>query len=784
MLIIYSSAFTQKDYCKISGVVTELETNEALPFATVSLHQIIDSSLLFGDICNGKGVYEIDNIPKGNYLLSASYMGYNTFYKEVNISNRKQVFDIQMEKKSFNINEVEVTAEADLVQESSEKTTVNVSKITTTTGGNALDVLQNLPAVDIDVDGQVRYRGSNRVTILINGTRSQLVKTLDQIPADQIKKVEIINNPSAKYEADGMSGIINIVLKSGSKLTSNGSMMLFAGLPQTFGGNVGYSNFSKKTSYFINAGYKNKTQFQTKEHTRLNFEDLQANDYYQYDRQDQTLNDIMLNAGFDYQINGKQKIGLGFVGTANYDPATRSINYQTWSKLGELVYNSIRDIDILLENYVVEGNLDYEYNINDQNKLSIKANYNQLDQSQVMKFSMYLVDSPDKIDYFNTYSDQYNNTGQADINYSLNITDSMNLEFGYRFSYEDLINDFSAKNYISDQNIWQEDTALSNRFHYLQKINAGYVNLEAKLRFVQIQAGLRAEHTTTNQFVKPSESYLDLFPSVSISKNINEGYNAFLSYNRRINRPVLKMINPYTNEYADILNMHVGNPDLKPEYVNSIETGARYNKKNTSVKASVYYRYIDQAISRVKSATNDSALLVTFMNLDYAQLFGAEVLLTIKPVKWWQINANANFFYTTLNGVYGPNVIDKSSNGWTGNLLNKITLPAKFQLQFNFYYKSELPDVLGTYMERYYADMAISRKVLNDKGKVVFKISDVFNTYRYGLDLVGVDENGYKYSQKNRRKNESQYFILSFTYNFKGKDKKKSEKYFLEGFGK
>lgn len=780
----YGAGYTKS---QLSGTITDLSTNERLPFATIIITSVLDSSFSIGVISDVDGDFFIEEIEFGSYFLEASFMGYEKHSLDFIIEKRKTNLEIKLQKKSYSFDELEVSAEKELIEEGIDKTTVNIKKNNTLIGGSALDAIQSLPSIDLDINGNIQYRGSNKVTILLNGKSSELVKSLDQIPAYQIEKVEINNNPSAKHEADGMSGIINIVMKSKYDELSRSSMNFYWGYPETYGTSVGYYENLNKVHYYANSNYSRKTQFQTKEHWRYNYENQDAFDYYQYDRQDQNLNNIMVNGGLDYDINSKQKIGLTIIAAGKLNVADRSINYQTWDEFGNSINDSNKDIEISLKNYVLDGNLDYEYQINNSHNLDASLHYNYLDQTQKMEFDFYNANSSDPMDhdYQNTYSDQLNQSLDFNLNHSWDITDSSLLESGYGFTSEDLVNDFHSETFSFENDNWEDDNDLGNQFHYLQNIHAAYINLESKFRYFNLQMGLRGEYTSTNQFIKAKEDYLDLFPSIRLSKRLDKYFRVFTSYNRRINRPILKMINPYTNEYADILNMHIGNPDLNPEYVNSFELGSLFSSDKNSAKVSAYYRHIDQAISRVKSATNDSALLVTFMNLEHAQLFGGELSYSLKVIKLWQINTNANIFYTALKGSYGPNKINKSHTGWTASLKNQFKLHWKLQIQFNFYYKSSLPDVLGTYMERYYTDLAISKNVMKDKGKIIFKVSDVFNTYRFGLDLKGIEENGYHYTQVNRRKNESQYFIISFVYNFKGKEKKKkNQNFFLEEYGK
>jgi len=476
---------------------------------------------------------------------------------------------------------------------------------------------------------------------------------------------------------------------------------------------------------------------------------------------------------------------LSLLGSTKFNTADRNIQYIKQEN-GQTLYESLKEIDISLDNYSIDGDLFYQYKFRKKGpKLNADFHYTLLNQLHEMDNIFYPEYSNENKELQNTDSKQLNKEGVFSLGYSHPINDSLMFETGYQFSGKDLLNDFTSSSFDPLNENWENDTSLDNRFNYLQNIHAAYINFNTKFKYFDLQLGFRTEYTSNEQIDKQKDDYINLFPSISISRKLSEHLNSFISYNKRINRPTIRMLNPYTNEYADLLNMHVGNPDLKPEYVNSIETGTRFVFDKISGSGSVYYRNIDQAISRVKSASNDSALLVTYMNLDNAKLLGCEISLSYKVFKWWNINASGNIFYTTLVGEYGPNTIDRSHTGWTANIANKFKLPAGIGLQVSGYYRSKLPDVMGTYIERYYMDMALNKNILKDKGKLIFKISDVFNTYRYGLDLTGMDENGHEYSQNNRRKNESQYFILSFVYNIEGKEKqKKKTNFYLESFDK
>ncbi len=768
--------------CNISGVISDSITKEGLPFASVQIFSIKDSSYVAGAITDISGKFFLSGIEPSEYRFTISFMGYEEKVKDIVITKRKTILNFDLTQKKYSLAQVEVSANKNLIERSIEKKTVNVSKSNINKVGTAVDVIQTLPSVDIDYEGNITYRGSDKVIILINGVKSELVNALNQIPANQVKKIELVNNPSAKYDAEGMSGVINVVLKSGSTDNTKTTMMLIAGLPETYGGNAGISGKSSKVSYYLNVGYNHNTQFQTKKHLRTNVNKPGADNYYQYDRMDEVLNEVFINTSVNYKLNKKQNIGISAIGSSSFNSADRFIDYRTLNQEMDTIFSSRKDIVIGLNNLSFDGNINYHIAAGDNNSLDAVLHYSVLDQERTMKNKYYTKESIQSPELQNTSLEQLNNILDADIDYSHSFTDSISFDAGVSISNKDLVNNFNSESYNYNSDIWVNDTSLNNRFNYIQQISAAYLSFDIKLKSISIIAGIRSEYTFTSQNDTNRTNYLEFFPTVNISRTLNK-FTSYMAYSRRINRPTLRMLNPYTDEYADILNMHVGNPELKPEFVNSFEIGCRFASDKYSISGSGFYRKINQAIARIKFATNDSALLVTYINLDDAELFGFDLGFSGKPTSWWSFNASWNIFHTAMNGEYGNNIIRRRSTGWIGSINNNFNLPAKINLQVIGYYRSKLPDVTGTYLEKYYVDIAIGKKVMKDKGKVIFKVTDLFNTYRYGLDLYGLDAEGYEYTQTNRRKNESQYFTLSFIYNIKSKEKKqKKEKFYLDSY--
>jgi len=782
---------------EICGTVQDSITGEFIPYTTIRLFNVVDSTLIKGCITENNGKFCLTDIDYGNYYLIIDFIGYNSKNIEISLDNKKKELKIVLSMNQFLLSEVEITAEKKLIENTVEKKTFNVSKNTTISGGNALDALQSIPSVSTDIDGIVTYRGSENVMILINGEQSGLISkdnnnALEQIPAEAIEKIEVISNPSAKFDAQGMSGVINIILKKNSNPGSRTNIRLSAGYDNLFNAHVGYSKSANKYSFNISGGINHKSAYQTKEHLRTNYENPNAGNYYQYDYLDNNYNTGIANTGFIYKINKKSNISISALFNKEFSKGDRKINYKTYDTENVLSRMYDKDIDISNNSYGFDGEVAYNKKFSKpEQTLIISTHYSIFDRSQEMENSQHYQDIDIPPELQNTESLQFNQLNSFKIDYQHPVNNSSLFETGYKITYQDINSDFTSLSYDYTNANWVDDTALNNYFGYIEMNNAFYVNYYRSFSLFEIQAGVRTEHTYILMNDTSVNDYLDIFPGFTLSKKFNNN-TVYIGYNRRINRPKISMLNPYSNEYADVLNMHVGNPDLMPEYVNSFE--AAYHKTGNKITFSetVYFRYIKNAISRLKSATNDSALTMRFINLDHAKMYGNELIASFNPLKWWEINAGFNLFYTNLKGTYQNNTVDNSKLGWTAELTTIFKLPEGANVQLSGYYRSELPSVMGTFISRYFVDFAVKKNLFKKKGVLIFKISDVFNTYRYGLNLDAVDDNNYRYSQSNERIRESRFFILSFNYSFGNmnngskpkSNKKEKNKFFLEEFDK
>lgn len=783
MFCLHAKANTENTKGKIKGTVIDQTTKEPLAYSTIRLFTIKDSILVKGCITNNDGEFELDGIKWGTYNVRIDFIGYQTREIEIDLSLKQRLnkLQIELEAESKGLGEVQITAEKKLMQTSVQKNTYNVDKNITLEGGSGLDAMQSIPSVMVDIDGKISYRGSENVMVLINGEQSVLTgkgngSGLEQLSSDMIEKIEVISNPSAKYDAEGMSGIINVILKKNKKAGRNTGFNVSAGLDEILNASLSHSRSNKKLSFGITTGIKHKDFFQTKEHFRNNFGDPGALNYYNFDDMQMNKNIGSLTTSLGVKTSKKSKLNLNALLNKEWTSADRHIDYEELQKSGDVFNTFFKDIESDIDGYDYSFSSNFTQKLKKGRSIKLYSSASHADKVSKMKNSRYQSKNDDSPELQNTRSDYKNSIYNYGLDYKHTIDKVRTLDFGYKGSYQKVENDFNATNYDAEANLWLIDNTLSNLFDYKEVIQAAYINYTGKLGSLDLNTGLRVEYSKINVNSTNKDEYTNLFPVFTLSKKLGK-YTVFSSFNRRINRPKLKMLNPYSDEYSDDWNTHRGNPFLKHELINSYELGWKYNTAGLHLSTSLYYRDIKDAICRIKSATSDNSSITSYLNMDDASLLGGELTGSIKVNKRLDITAGANLFQTKLKALFENNKVDKDLFAWNAKMNAALKLPYQMKFQVSAFMRSKMPTVLETIKANHYIDVALSKKVMKGKGMLSFKISDLFDTNSYQPIVEGINANQFAYKQTNERKIESRFFVLNLKYNIaSGTKKKKAQK--------
>ncbi|MBN1986828.1 MAG: TonB-dependent receptor family protein, partial [Prolixibacteraceae bacterium] len=465
--------------------------------------------------------------------------------------------------------------------------------------------------------------------------------------------------------------------------------------------------------------------------------------------------------------------------------ADRFIEYTTVANNGATHHESNKNIEITTNNYAFETEVNYKTILNSNGQqLEAFVSYSEHSGKDKMKNSLYYSNGSH---LQNTSALQLNKEWYGGVEFLHPVNKRINCKGGYHLSDQNFRNNFNSESYDMNAANWYTDTELASRFTYHRHTEALSFVFGITNTTWDGDIGFRAEYTSTTQNQNKTQSGLEIFPTINLAGKVNGRHTVYFAYGRRINRPSVKMLDPFASKYADELNIHQGNPDLTPELVNSFEVGDRFSYEKFSGSVSLYYRYINQAISRVKLACNDSAVSVTYLNLGHATLGGCDFVFSYRPFTWCEITPAANFFSASLTGNAGSNIVDGCEFAWNGSVSFLFRVPKILNLRMAGYYRSELPSIMGTYNERWYADLAVSKKIFKNKGQIIFKIEDVFDSYLYGLSVNGCNDDGYHFSQQNKRKIDTAYFALSFIYNIDGNNQPKKtgkESFYLDSFEK
>ncbi|WP_266203871.1 TonB-dependent receptor domain-containing protein [Pontibacter kalidii] len=773
---------------RVSGTLLEAGSSKPLGFANVVLLTLPDSSLVTGATTDVEGVFILDRVPAGRYVLRASMVGYPTKYVSgINITADKPeaaLGNITLSASATQLGEVEVVAQRQIVEFELDKRVVNVSQDLAAQSGSVAEVMQNLPSVDVDIDGNVSMRGSSNVTILIDGKRSALSElTMDQIPANMIESIELITNPSSKYNPEGTSGIINLVLKKEKKPGFNGSASVTAGTYDNYNTSLNLNYRYDKWS--LNGGYdfRQRTRPGTQKNNTTNFylNDASQIDSTSYRLQEGERNSLDLSHNFrlgaDYYLTPKHTLSASALYRFGEDESTNDIRYRFLDENRTLQSIRTRDAREVEDERALDLTLGYRQTFDRKGQeLTADVIYNANVDDEVALFDERRIGAETLTELQQTLVDDKNYEFVTKADYVHPFSENSRLEAGFRTSFERLDEDSRFFNQDNETGQLVYDFDQSNHFVFDQQVYSVYTNYSSKFKSITYQLGVRAEHTTTKSDLRTTDEayrndYFSLFPTLFITNDFNEDNKVQFSYSRRINRPRSRFLNPFVDR-SDRYNLSYGNPFLDPEFVNSLELGYLLYWGQASFNATMFYRHTTDEIERfrepatiVVNGVEEPGTQTTFINLSDNTSYGFEFGANYPVTNWWRLNASWSGFRTELSTTQNETELSSTQFSWNSKLNSTMTVWKDLDIQLSGFYRAPRNDIQGQMEEMFSADFGMKKDVLKKKGTVSLRISDLFNTRQFNFLSYGPE---FRSEIENRR--QSRIVYLGFTYRLNSDD--------------
>lgn len=730
----------------LTGKIIDSQTSTPLSYASVRVHKNSDSILLSGNITGENGTFSIET-PFGQAYTVVEFIGYKPLkLAAFTLSKDHTTHDlgiIKLSAATTTLNEVVVQAEKSTMELSLDKKIFNVGKDLSNAGGSATDILSNIPSVSVDVEGNVKLRGSENVRILIDGKPSGLVSFkgssgLKQLQGSMIEKVEVITNPSARYEAEGMSGIINIVLKKDQKQGLNGSFELITGYPMNNGlaANMNYRH--KKVNFFINYGIAYRRQ----PGVGSQYQEVYAHDTTFITQMDRAGNVTgfanNIKGGIDYFFNPKNTLTAFYLLRRTDVRRITDLTYKDYLfKTDNLTLRTERQQDETETEPNSEYALTYKKTF-DKKGQELVADFRILDywerSDQIFTQNAFLPNG--SVNAANTklqksLNDEFEKQYMFQLDYVQPIGKEGKFETGLRSSFRDMINDYTVTEKDKNGN-FATLAGLDNYFIYDENIHALYAILGNKKGLFSYQFGVRGEITDIKTtLLQTNEShprkYANLFPSAHFTYKLPKENAIQLSYSRRLRRPQYNELSPFVT-FSDNRNFFSGNPSLNPEFSHAFDLGhIKYFEKG-SLTSSIYYRHTTDKIQSIRRVDNLGFATTLPENLLVEDAFGAEFTSQYTLVKWWKMDFNFNFFRAITDGSNIEALYKSDTYSWFVRQTSKFSLPHAIDLQIRGNYEAPQKLPQGERKALYFVDLGMNKDILKDKGTLTLNVSDLFNS--------------------------------------------------------
>jgi outer membrane receptor protein involved in Fe transport len=759
------TAFSQR--VEITGKVIDAKTQSPIEFATIKLLDKTTGEMLAGTTTQSDGTLLMATESR-NFSLEVSFMGFVTQqFADFEITkNKVELGTIALEEDTKVMDEVVVQGEKSTTEFQLDKRVFNVGQDLSSAGASALDVLNSVPSVSVNIEGQILLRGTGGVQVLINGKPSVLTSdggnALGTVTADMIERVEVITNPSAKYNAEGTSGIINIVLKKDEARGVNGSVTLNIGVPNNHSLGFSLNKRTEKFNLFTQLGVGYRTMPEDFESRNSNLVDgTEVTSVGQAEKNEKFINLIL---GTDYYINDRNVVTLS--GNYAFEGETESSNgaYTSFDVGGVPVSGWNRSESTEASNPKWQYELQYKSDFSDKDDhfLLISA-----------LGSSFAKDQQSNFDNAPTFGDgalterqladndfsQTEYTFQAD--YTQPFGEKFTLETGGQYFLSTVKNNYSISDF--EEGDWVLIPDLTNDFYYSQNVLGLYGTGAYEGDKFGLKLGLRMENTDLETQLEQTgevnrQNFSNLFPTAHASYKMADNFSLQGGYSRRISRPNFFDLNPFYN-IRNPYNVSTGNPNLLPEYTDSYEVTAIFDHRLISLSGSVYHRYITQTIEEV-TTVEDGVNVTKPMNIGTNNVTGLEMNGKVTPSDWWSVNADFNYNYFDRTGTYESTPFGFTSSQWSGRLTNKFELPADFALEVVADYRSSYQTFQRMNKGFAMADLGIRKKIVNGKAIINLSVRDVFASRVTESESYSPEFSQYSFRQRGR------FVTLGISYGF------------------
>lgn len=765
LLLATTSITAQSESYIIKGIILDNNKKFPIPYATIKEVDGDSSKAINITISQEDGQFQLKTTSK-NPNLNIDFMGYEQL-KIRNILMKSKTLNlgkILLEELPQNLDEFEIEVEKSTMEFKLDKRVFNVGKDISSTGASALEVLNNVPSVNVNIEGQISLRGASGVQILINGKPSVIAseqgKGLSSITADMIEKIEVITNPSAKYEAEGSSGIINIVLKKDQRKGLNGSMSINTGWPHNHSTGISINNRTEKFNLFTQIGLGYRSLPRMKYNKNENFMSLINLKSLGTEYRNEFYYNLILGA--DYYINDNSLVTLS---------GSYALEIEDQPSSFEFIMDSI-DVEIgsweRSENTVAinpkyQYDLQYanEINGNEDHTLIASATGNFFGKDQA---STFMVDNFSG-DVYNPQQETETNFKEEKHTFKLDyknpISQNIVLESGIQYVWQNVNNDYAVRNNIN--NSWIIDTGLTNEFEYQQNVLGLYSTAAIEKNKVGLKGGLRLENTllqtlltTTNE--ENNRNFNNLFPSLHFSYKLNNHLGFQFGYSKRIYRPRLWDLNPFFN-IRDNYNIRTGNPNLLPEFTDAFEISSILTQDKVSISMSIYKRITDGVIERLSTFENNVTTYVPY-NVGKKDATGIELNAKININKQISLLGDFNYFQFKRTGEFNNQNIDFSAQQWYTKWTSKLKLTSTTDVELSGQYESGYQTIQGEIQPQLYGNIGFRQKLINGKAVISFSIRDLFASRIWVNEII---QNDFSLYSRNFR---GRFIIFGFSYGF------------------